>query len=992
MKSGRTRYAVLITVLLMAAVLFAIGWHMIRIDTDIVSSLPQDDPVIRDAIYIFRHHPFQDQITIDVGLDRHDPDQLVACGRAVEEALRASGLFRRVGMADMSEGLPQLVQSVTARLPVLFSQRELETRVAPLLAPGRIEERIVRLRQSLLQMEGIGQAAVMAQDPLGLKDLVLARLLYLAPSQDARIYQGQLLSADGRHLLVTAVPANSGTDTASARRLAAYLSQLNQDMARRFAEQGIQITLTPVGAFRAALDNEVIVRRDINMALIFSSIGIAVLLLLAFPRPLIGLLSLVPAVVGTLVAFFVFALLRPEISIMVLGFGGAIIAITVDQGIAYLLFLDRPSRTLGRQASHEVWAIGLLAVLTTVGAFSALMLSDFSVFQQLGLFSALGICFSFLFVHFVFPHIFPSLAASRERFLPLPRLADRLFSFGTRGAVAALALAGGMLFFAWPQFNVNLSAMNTVSQATRLAEKKLVDVWGDIFNKVFLMTEADTPAGLQVENDHLLSLMAADKTADLLSRTFLPSMVFPGPRRSAAHLAAWQAFWRPERIESVAGRLREAGMAAGFKADAFDPFLSMLRHPQDQLPAAPIPEALLGLMGISKAGDQGRWRQFTHLSLPEDYAGQFFYDRYGKVAHIFDPALFSQQLGHLMFSTFAGLLVYVGPAVVLLLLIFLLDVRLTLISLAPVVFALICSLGTLNLLGRPLDIPALMLAVIVLGMGIDYSLFMVRSYQRYGRADHPGFTLIRSAVVMTSASTLIGFGVLAMAEHTLLKSAGVSLSLGIGYAVAGAFLILPPLLKHYFETPPRPLPVTADLSRRVSARYRRMEPHARMFARFKQKLDPMFAELSHVLVFGAPPKALVDIGTGFGVPACRLAEIYPGVRIYGIEPDADRVRVAARALGKDGTVSCGAAPDLPPGPGGADGAFMLDMMHYLDDDQMALTLDRLHARLTAGACLVIRAVMRPEQGRSWYWWWISSETNASAWRLFSDPHGRLNSC
>ena len=54
-----------------------------------------------------------------------------------------------------------------------------------------------------------------------------------------------------------------------------------------------------------------------------------------------------------------------------------------------------------------------------------------------------------------------------------------------------------MLFFARPGFNVNLSAMNTVSQATRAAEEKLTSVWGDIFSKIFLMTEADSVEALQ---------------------------------------------------------------------------------------------------------------------------------------------------------------------------------------------------------------------------------------------------------------------------------------------------------------------------------------------------------------------------------------------------------------------------------------------------------------------------------------------------------------
>jgi hypothetical protein len=169
-------------------------------------------------------------------------------------------------------------------------------------------------------------------------------------------------------------------------------------------------------------------------------------------------------------------------------------------------------------------------------------------------------------------------------------------------------------------------------------------------------------------------------------------------------------------------------------------------------------------------------------------------------------------------------------------------------------------------------------------------------------------------------------------------------------------------------TPGQPPPFAAGLDERIRGRYRSLEIGARLFARFKLKLDPLFPELSSRPIFAAPPRVLVDIGTGYGVPACWLVETFPGVRIYGIEPSADRVRVASRALGESGTVIRGAAPDLPPVPEGADGAFMLDMMHYLNDVQLGLTLSRLHRRLAPGAPLVIRAVMRPTRRRPWSWW------------------------
>ncbi|MBT8340472.1 MAG: MMPL family transporter, partial [Desulfatitalea sp.] len=641
------------------------------------------------------------------------------------------------------------------------------------------------------------------------------------------------------------------------------------------------------------------------------------------------------------------------------GFGGAIISITVDHGIAYLLFLDRSQPSNGRQASKEVWAVGLLAVLTTMGAFGALMLSDFPVLQQLGLFTALGICFSFLFVHTVFPRIFPFLAAAPSRRLILPQVADRLFSTRVAGALVALFLFAGMLTVARPDFNVNLSAMNTLSPETRAAEAHLADAWGNIFSKVFVMTEAGSLAELQNKNDQLLSAMERESDTRLLDHTFCSSMLFPGHGRSRENLSAWHAFWNPERIASVAASLTSAAVENGFKPDAFDAFRQHLEHPEGAMLETGIAPAFFPVLGITREAGAGQWRQFTSLTLPPDDTEEGFYRSFNHVSRIFAPNLFSERLGQLMAHTFLRLLVIVGATVVVLLLIFFLDIKLTLITLSPVVFAMVCTLGTLHLMGRPVDIPGLILSVVVLGMGIDYALFMVRSYQRYGDARHPSFSLIRSAVFMTAASTLIGFGVLAGAEHVLLQSAGIVSFLGIAYSVVGVFLLLPPLLKRYFEAP-RQLPSRGmDTHARVMQRYRRLETHAREFARFKMRLDSLFRELAEGAHFSGVPRILVDVGTGYGVPACWLVERFPGVRLFGIEPDADRVRVANRALGAGGRVTRGAAPDLPQLPSPADGAFMLDMHHYLSDEHLALTFKGLHDVMAPGAPLVLRCVLPP---------------------------------
>jgi len=319
-------------------------------------------------------------------------------------------------------------------------------------------------------------------------------------------------------------------------------------------------------------------------------------------------------------------------------------------------------------------------------------------------------------------------------------------------------------------------------------------------------------------------------------------------------------------------------------------------------------------------------------------------------------------MGKLLFATVVKMLAIVGISVVVLLLLFFFDITLTVVALLPVVFGLVSTLGTWKLIGHPLDIPGLMLAIIVIGMGIDYSLFFVRSYQRYGDSSHPFFSLIRMTVFLAAASTLIGFGVLCTAQHALLKSAGLTSLLGIGYCLIGAFVILPPVLERVFEHRREKARRAGALRRRLLGRYCNMEAYPRLFARFKFDLDPMFSELPRILDTADGVGTILDIGCGYGVPGCWLLERFPTARIYGIDPDPARVRIAARAVGDRGRIEIGRAPDIPCAEHPADLVTMMDIMHYLNDRDLPLALKKIYQCLEPGGRLVVRRRYRRRDG------------------------------
>ncbi len=958
---------ILIATLLALSLLFAVGFHRLKVDTDIINYLPED-PIIQNAMHVFKNHEIQDHVVIDVSLEKRGLDRLVEYGDKVEEALRADGLFKTVGLRNFANSMPALASFITKDLPVLFDEKELNEEIRPLIQPEAIHKRLEELHRNLMNLDSIGQAEFIENDPLGLKKFVMARLASLAPSQNAHFYRGQLLSSDNRHLLVIASPKGSSTDTRFSRKVVEAISKIAKSLGQEASQRGDRLTLTPVGAYRVALDNELIVRRDVKVAILFATVGIALLLVLAFPRPYMGLLSLFPSIAGTMLAFFVFSLLHQSISIMVLGFGGAIISITVDHVIAYLLFLDRPHWTCGKEASREVRSVGLLALLTTVGGFEGLSLSGFPILEQLGQFTVLGMSLSFVFTHFVFPLIFPSMPPSRPRTLPLQKVVNKLARFGKKGALVAFCFAAVMLFFAKPEFNVNLSSMNTVSKETAAADKLLADVWGNVTNKIFLMVEADSIVDLETKEDRLLKRLGPELSSGALSSGIVSSMIFPGKSRRDANLVAWKKFWNSDRISALKKTVKKTSAELGFSTAGFETFYKTLEPSWRPAGNFNVPEEFYPLLGMKKNPD-GSWIQISTFTTGKSFDSERFYAEHHSLGSIFDPMLFSKRLGQLLFSTFLKMLVIIGAGVVVLVFLFFLDLRLTLASLLPVVFSFICTLGALNLLGHPLDISTLMLSIVAIGMGIDYSLFFVRSYQRYGDASHPSFGLIRMSVFMSAATTFVGFCALCFAEHNLLRSAGLTSTLAVGFALTGAFLILPPVMEHLLQDRKKDILEGRTPAERVLRRYRNIETYPRLFARFKLLLDPMFIELPALLnTHQNGVRTIVDIGVGYGVPACWFLECFPESKVYGIEPDPDRVGIASKAIGKRGLITRGRAPEMPQTPTLADMATMLDMMHYLDDEGLKLTLKRLHGSLCREGFAIIRTALVPERKFPWTWW------------------------
>lgn len=939
----------------------------LKIETDILESMPHNDPVLADARLIIRHLPIQDKVFIDLEQTSPDRDKLVSSAAALSDKLGKSGLFTKIGIGDDSKNFPELMAHVRDNLPALLSASDLEQKIQPLLMPHKIREAMAQNRQALEQLEGIGRSEMIAKDPLGFSGIILGQMSALLPANKVQFYQGQLISEEGNHALIIARINGSGMDTSIASKIEKLLDDYRDELAAQ-KDSSNQYTLTSVGAYRAALDNETIAKRDAQLAIILTTLGIALLLIFAFPRPLIGLLALLPSTVGAIAALFVCSFLFKSMSILAVGFGGAIMAFTIDLGITYLLFLDQPFTTYGKQVAREVWSAELLAVLTTLGAFLLLLISDFKILAQIGVFSALGVTFALLFVHFVFPKIFPAMPpATKRNNLLLLNAIKKIAAPANWKLIAAIVFGLIMLFFAKPVFNVDLNAMNSMSENTMNADKKMQSVWGNFSGKCYVLLNASSIAQLQKKDDQLMTWLKSDVRQEKLSPVFLPSVLFPSQDAARNNFTAWRDFWNKNRVTALKHDLNAAAREFGFAPNAFEPFWKIIN--QENYGTFEIPEKYFEMLGIAK--DHAGYTQLSLLVAGKNYNADDFFGRISQsgLAKIFDADLFGKRLGDFLKNLFLEIALIISIGLALVIFLYFLDWQLSLAVLAPIAFALCATLGTLKIIGHPLDIPGIMLWIVIMGMGIDYSIYYVCTYQRYPDENSPAMNTIKLAIFMAACTTLIGFGVLAFASHALLRSIGLVSGLGIGYSLIGAYFILPVLMKKIFSQVQYPTDKIAigsrDHIKRTIARYSHFPVYPRVFARMKMIIDPMFKELDKYV---QNPRRIIDIGCGYGVPATWLLEIYPEARVYGLEPDEEHVLIASRAIGRRGSVIVGRAPDLPEVEGEVDYILMLDMLHLISNKEVQIALQRIYGKLSREGTLLVRAKIPSDKPNPWKRW------------------------
>jgi predicted exporter len=123
------------------------------------------------------------------------------------------------------------------------------------------------------------------------------------------------------------------------------------------------------------------------------------------------------------------------------------------------------------------------------------------------------------------------------------------------------------------------------------------------------------------------------------------------------------------------------------------------------------------------------------------------------------------------------------------------DLKITLLVLMPILFAIVVTFGLLRIIGHPFSFMSVTAIPLIIGIGIDNGIHLVRRYQE--KTPNRILDVAKAsgaALIQSNLTTIIGFGALLASTFTPLAEMGLVTSLGVALTLAGGLWIIPAIL------------------------------------------------------------------------------------------------------------------------------------------------------------------------------------------------------
>ena len=320
-----------------------------------------------------------------------------------------SDVMTQVDMEQMAQMADYLYDNISSFLtPADYARMD-----SLLRQPDYVTQQMANCKQMLLFPVSGLFAQHFQRDPLNLFTPVVARLRQDAQGPSFEERDGYLVSPDGLRAIIIMRSSYGASETENNGLLLSLLQKTAEDTSEQFSSIDIRFIGGPV----VAVGNARQIKSDSMLAVTLAVVLIVTLLFFVFRRVWPLLLIVISIGWGWLFAMGMLAVVHDSVSLIVIGISSVILGIAVNYPLHLIAHLQHAADV--RSALKEIVMPLVVGNITTVGAFMALLPLESAALRDLGLFSALLLVGTILFVLLYLPHLVSRSSFQTPRFLQL---------------------------------------------------------------------------------------------------------------------------------------------------------------------------------------------------------------------------------------------------------------------------------------------------------------------------------------------------------------------------------------------------------------------------------------------------------------------------------------------------------------------------------------------------------------------------------------------
>ncbi len=749
--------------------------------------------------FVYGNSSFLDKVVFNISIKDSsikDPDILTEFTDKLTDSIKTRFIPNLVQSIDQAPGQNEMMEvynKVLNNLPIFLTQNDYQI-LDTLISNENIEKAIDANYTTLMSPISFVAKKLIAIDPLYFTPIVMEKFNSLNIDNNFQIYGEYFISTNKRNIIFLLTPTSTN-NTASNNVLFNGIDEIINNLTKN---EYSDIRVDYFGNAVVALGNANQIKKDIIITITLAMIILVVAISVFFRSKRTFLIIFLPVVFGALVSLAMLFILKKEVSAISLGIGSVLLGISVDYALhIYSHFRQHQSHSLiFKNLSTPV----ILSSLTTASAFLSLYFINSEALNDLGLFAAISILSAALFSLIVLPHLTGNSnnQPSSKKLNWIDGIAK--YNFAKNGYLKlAIVIATIVLYFFSKQvgFDADMMKNNYMSDELKEVEDRLNSVT-DLSKKTIYIVSPGNDLDDAMENNNVTSKRIKKLiNENTIQNASIINNLLPSKSEQQKAIENWNRYWK-KNGERVISQINKSSDLKGFRKGAFDKFKEWIYtdyHTVSFSDLGIINKLFLDNFVI-KTDTLSAIINVVKVASNEDDINKV-YNLFSddSNAWIIDKRLITSEFVTILNNNFNTLVIISLVLVFVILLIAYGRIELTIITMIPMIISWIWTVGIMGILGIEFNIFNVIILTFIFGLGIDYSIFIMRGLlleYKFGIHDISSYKV---SVVLSGITTLLGIGVLIFAAHPALRSIATMSIIGILSVILITFTLLPAIFR-----------------------------------------------------------------------------------------------------------------------------------------------------------------------------------------------------